>query len=183
MGVNALAKATNIPLSSMQHYLHKQSYFKMNSQRKWDLPDRVLTNNINEAFGEVDTVIQQQVAGISSLATMLITQVNATVALLSAQKPIMAPVANKTEEIHPKLRELNKRLKSTEDVFKKFVKVCPEEYQDLIKNLDLYELSIVEGSKSLESSFSNELTLLFTEQATELSDETLVLLTKYQKES
>lgn len=45
LGVNEIAKGTELPLSTIQKYLStQQSYFRKNEDRKWDLPEKVMSD-------------------------------------------------------------------------------------------------------------------------------------------
>ena len=182
LGVNALSKALNIPLSTMQKHLHSQTYFKMTQSRKWDLPERVVTNSIQSSLNNFDDVIESQLSGITSLSEMLFTQIKSTITLLSAQKPTLPSVAGTSPDIHPDILKLDKNAKDMNIVFSKYVGKCPEEYRDLIKNVDLYRLIIEKGTLYLNGQFNAEITSLFLERTVDLSDETLQTLKEYQKE-
>jgi hypothetical protein len=181
LGVNSLSKALNIPLSTIQKYMHSQSYFKMNQSKKWDLPEKVVANDIKESLKNFDSVIESQL-GITSLSDMLYTQIKSTITLLSAQKPISHTVASNTLDIHPEILKLDKNVKEMYILFSKYVHKCPEEYQNLIKNVDLYSLIKEKGTIYMNNEFSREISALFLERSVDLSDNVLQTLKEYQKE-
>src|SRR5258708_15334181 len=139
MGVNALSKELNVPLSTIQKYMHRQSYFKMNQHRKWDLPEKVVTDNVQSSINNFDTVIESQLTGITSLSDMLITQIKSTITLLSAQKPILTSVAalpGKSSNIDKRLVELSENAHKLQEIFKKSKSNIPEEYLNILFNYD-----------------------------------------------
>jgi hypothetical protein len=183
LGVNALSKAINVPLSTVQKYMHRQSYFKMNSQRKWDMPDKIATETIQSTVNNFETVIESQVTGITSLSDMLVAQIKSTITLLSAQKGLSPSVAVTSSDIHPEILELDKKAREMQMIFNKYVGKCPEEYRDLIKNLDIFRLIKEKGTIFLNEGFNVEITSLFLEKSVDLSNEVLKVLEEYQKEA
>jgi hypothetical protein len=182
LGVNSLSKALNVPLSTIQKYMHTQSYFQMNQSRKWDLPEKVVANDIKEVQSNFSSVIESQLTGITSLSEMLFTQIKSTITLLSAQKSTNPPVASNSIDIHPEILKLDKNVKEMHLIFSKYIQKCPEEYQELIKNVDLYKLIKEKGTLYMNSSFSIEITSLFLEKSVDLSDDVIQVLKEYQKE-
>lgn len=183
MGVNQLSKVLDIPLSTMQKYLDKdQNYFKKNSSRKWVLPDMAANDDMSVASSNMPSIIESQLMGMNALIETLMSQFRATVTLIEANKPRSLPVAGTSSNLSPELLKLDIKVKELYVVFKKYVNVCPEEYQDLIKNVDLYRLIIEKGLDYLNEGFNTELTSLFLEKDDTLSDEVLKVLESHQKE-
>lgn len=183
MGVNQLSKVLDIPLSTMQKYLDKdQNYFKKNSARKWVLPDMAANDDMSVASSNMPSIIDSQLMGMNALIETLMSQFRATVTLIEANKPRSTPVAGTSSNLSPELLKLDIKVKELYVVFKKYVNVCPEEYQDLIKNVDLYRLIIEKGLDYLNEGFNTELTSLFLEKDDTLSDEVLKVLESHQKE-
>lgn len=185
MGVNALSKALDIPLSTIQKYMHRQSYFRMNVQRKWDMPTNVTTKEINEAINNFDNVIESQLSGITSLSEMLITQIKSTITILSAQKPVLTPVAalpDKSVNIDPRLINVNEEVQKLKDVFKKQKSNIPDEYVDLLNNYDHVGLYLKEGKDYVTNMLQDELFELLTGQTQTLSEEAIQTLKDNQKE-
>jgi hypothetical protein len=181
LGVSEIAKALNVPATTLQKQLHSQDYFKLNNRKKWDLPENVAANNTNEAIKDFDKVIAGQLESTNALFGMLTSNINSIMTLLSAQKPIFAPVADNSTQLHPKVKELDKKIKETEVVFKKYVDKAPEMYQKLLRNLDLYALAIEKGTEYFNGTFTMEISSIFLEQTDQLSDEVFSLLEMYQK--
>jgi ribosome-associated translation inhibitor RaiA len=191
-GVNAIARYIDLPLASVQAYLLRQTYFKKTETRKWDLPDRVNNKGIktdtlaimlnqvenaqllakaqlNDMYAELEKVIDDMTHPINTLKRGF--------------KQTFTPVAAEKVDIDQQLTDLDKDIKATYEVFKKYVGKCPEEYRDLIKNVDLYRLSIKVGTNYVNDEFTKEMTGLFLGKTTELSDNTLKMIEIYQKES
>lgn len=184
LGVNTLSKELDAPLSTIQRYMHKQSYFKMNSKRKWDLPDNIAASDTKESVNNFDTVIDSQLTGLTTLSDLLIAQVKSTITLLTTQRPAYTAVAalpDKSSNIEPIFIEKDKALKEMYAVFKKFIPVVPEEYKDLLKNVDLARLLVEKGTIFFNGDFSVEISDLFMESSNDLSDDTVKLLEEYRK--
>jgi ACT domain-containing protein len=184
MGVNQLAKELDIPLSTMQKYLDKdQTYFKKNQARKWVLPETSVNTDLNVVSSNYANVIDSQLMSMNALIETLMSQFRATITLIETNKPRNAPVAGIAPNIDPQVLKLDKTIKDNYALFKKYVKVVPEEYQDLIKNLDLARLTAERGTLHVKGEFGKEIAALMLEKITELSHDTLVVLEEYQKEA
>lgn len=184
LGVNALSKALNAPLSSLQQYLHRQSYFKINEDRKWDLPENVESVVKNTSLQLMTSVVDTNIKLLKSqLEETLLTLSNVTTPLDTLKRGIgniTTPVANKVN-IHPVLVKLDTNIKNTYIVFAKYISKVPEEYKELLKNVDLYKLSTEMGTRVVNGEFNADITSLFLERSTELSEDTIELLKEYQK--
>jgi hypothetical protein len=186
-GVNVLAKEFDVPLSTMQKYLTDQTYFKKTEKRKWDLPENVNADIKSDTMSLMVSSVENALLVIKSQLSDLQQSIDTSLIPVSTLKRgidnLIAPVAGKSDNIHPKIVELDKNVKLMQAVFKKYVGVCPQEYQELIKNIDLYGLIMEMGTKFLNSGFNEDITSLFLEQTTELSSESIELLKEYQKGS
>lgn len=183
MGVNALAAELSVPLSTMQKYLDKQqTYFIKNLARKWELPDNQIVSHVSEMSNNYVDIVDSQIKSMRVLTDTLMSQFTSTLAIISANRPVNAPVAGQTSNMQPSMDALDKNVKMVYVAFKKYMSVIPEEYQELIKNVDLYELSFRLGWIYTEDVFLAEISHLMTEQSTTLSDDTLKVLETYQKE-
>lgn len=181
MGVNQLAKELNIPLSTLQKYLDKdQNYFKKNYTRKWELPDMSANTDMAAVADKYSNVIESQLMTMNALIETLMAQFRATVSLIDANKGSSPPVAGKVPDIDARVLKTDKTIKDMYALFKKYIPVCPKEYQDLLKNLDLTRLTLELGNNYMFNEFNTAITPLFTEQETELSDDMLDLLSEYQ---
>lgn len=180
MGVNQLSKELGVPLSTMQKYMDKdQTYFKKNSARKWVLPEDSVKEDMSITSNNFSNLIESQLMSMQALIDTLMAQFRATVTLLETNKPQYTPVA---EKLHPRLVKMNENLKHTENVFKQYTPVVPEEYRELIANVDLHELAVKYGSDYLNGNFNTEISALFLEKSTELSEDVIEILKEHQKE-
>lgn len=177
MGVNQLAKELDIPLSTMQKYLDKQqNYFKKNHARKWVLPDSLANSEMSVATENYTQIISSQITTIDTLINTLTSQFKATLALMEANKPNSAPVA---VNHHPSIDKLLKFSETMSKALKQYKNNIPEEYQDLVFNLDITDMCVNEGMNYINGN-SNELTSLLLGEVDTLSDETLKILESYQ---
>ncbi len=179
LGVNALSRKTGINVNTLQKYMERQDYFVKNEQRKWDLPNHQAVAEAVKAENNFAEVIDNQLNGIESVIELLTTNLRATITLLKAQKP--PPVAAVAPRIHPRFIEIDKRLKNFEKNVISHAKAVPEEYRELIKHLDIYELVIAKGTDYLNSSGTAELASLLIGELTELSPQTIEILERFQK--
>lgn len=184
MGVNQLSKALNVPLSTMQKYLDKdQDYFKKNHSRKWVLPEKSASEDMSLVSANYANVISSQLVSMQALIDTLMSQFRATLSLMDANKGTSPAVAGISPDINPQILQLDKKAKDMQTVFKRYVVKSPEEYQELLKGLDLYRLMIEKGTIWMNSEFSTEITSLFLEQTVDLSDDIVEILKNYQKEA
>ncbi|MFY3741621.1 MAG: virulence-associated protein VapD [Candidatus Nitrosomirales archaeon] len=183
MGVNQISKELNVPLSTMQKYLDKdQNYFKKNHARKWVLPEISASEEMSVVSSNYSDVINSQIMGMQALIETLMSQFRATLSLIEANKGTSASVAGIMPDIHPEILKLNKAAKDMHTVFSKYISKCPDEYQELLKNVDLYRLIKERGTIYMNSEFSTEITSLFLERTVDLSNEVVAVLKEYQKE-
>lgn len=187
MGVNEIAKKINLPVSTVQKYLERQNYFRKTERRKWDLPHKVTSDIKAETLAlmvsSVESALQLLRAQFAEMQQSVDNTIVPLNTLKSGIKTIIVPVADKPIEIDPQLLEADKLIKNLQTVFKKFVGKCPEEYQELIKNVDLGQILVVKGLDYVNDVFSTEISSLFLEQTDKLSDEILDTLETYQKET
>lgn len=185
-GVNVLAKHLEVPLSTMQRYLEKQTYFRKTVNRKWDLPTNVesdiKSNTMTLMVDSVENALKLVNAQMAEVQLSIQNALMPVSTLRRAVDTLNAPVAGNSANIYPELAELDKKLKTLNEVFKKYVSKVPEEYQELIKGADLPRLVVELGTKFFNSDFNAELTSLFLEQSTELSEDVIELLKEYQRQ-
>jgi hypothetical protein len=163
--------------------MHRQSYFKMNDQRKWDLPESVTTKEIQSTINNFDQVIESQLSGITSLSDMLITQIKSTITILSAQKPIIAAVADKSPNIDKRLIDFQSNTNKLKEIIKKQKANVPDEYYDLLINYDHIGLVMKEGSKYALDFLEGDIYSMLAGDARELSEETVEILRENQIEA
>jgi hypothetical protein len=182
MGVNQLAKELDIPLSTMQKYLDKQqSYFKKNFARKWVLPEQAANEHQSVVSENYTNIINSQLLSMQALIDTLMSQFRATITLIETNKPNERAVAGKTHNMHPSMQKMSDYIDNMSKAIKAYISNVPEEYRDLIKNLDIAEMIVNEGVNYVMGEKSGDLTGLLLGEHTELTDETLKVLERYQK--
>lgn len=184
-GVNDLAKALGWPLSSTQKYLERQTYFKKTESRKWDLPEKVLTEVKSDTLSLMANgvensalITQSQLIEVGqSLELMLI----AVQGLKKGIQNYRTPVAEKSVSVDLRLVALDKKAKDTLKVIKTHIDNVPDEYRDMLLNMDILGYMIDHGVKTNNDLFNTEVTSLLTGQADNLSEDTLSLVKEYQR--
>lgn len=188
-GVNVLARHCDIPLSTMQRYLERQTYFRKTISRKWDIPSKVETDiKSNSMTLMVDSVENALLLLNSQMDEIQQSIQNSLLPLNSLKRAVInlnTPVANASREIsaniHPRLLEMDKKSKENDVVFKKYKDKIPEEYKDLIMNTDLLLMSIELGTKFVKGTVIPEISALLLEETDKLSDDVMDVLSEYQK--
>lgn len=185
MGVNALSKALNIPLSTMQKYLDKdQSYFKKNYQRKWELPEESIRTDMSTVSNNIANVIDSQLMSMQALIDTLMSQFRATVTLIETNKPSNAPVAvnsGNSMKIDPRLLTLVEDAAKLTSAVKKQKSFIPEEYYDLLLSLDLVSLYFLIGEKPAYKIVVSDIYPVLTGNSKILADDALNILAECQK--
>lgn len=186
-GVNALAKALDIPLSTMQKTLEQQTYFKKTERRKWDLPENVIADIKSDTMTLMVSSVENALLLVKAQLTDIQDSVQNSLIPINTLKrsinSIVTPVAAKPPNIDQRLLDLDKKVKDVRNVLKIHMENVPEEYKDLIVNLDILGLMIERGTEYLFNEAHNDLSALLTGQTDTLSDETLKMLESYQKEA
>jgi hypothetical protein len=187
--VNDIAKGCDLPLSTVQRYLSQQTYFKKTLRRKWDLPEKVSDELVNRQentrLGLLGSSLETQAMLVGtqldevreSYETML-KQINAMQPLLMRQTP---PVADKATVTHPSLNKLNDYITSMTKAIKMYISNVPEEYQELLKNLEIPAMIVGMGLEYMNSDSNSDLTGVLLGSNDTLTPETLKILETYQK--
>lgn len=185
-GVNVLANALNVPLSTMQRYLEKQTYFKKTINRKWDLPSNVETdiksNTMTLMVSSVENalmVVDSQMAEIQLSIQNALMPVNTLKRAVSA---LNAPVADKATNMHPSIIKVNEFANVMQKAIKQYMSNVPEEYQELLKNLDIIGMCVNMGLNYINSSENADLTGILLGETDKLTEDTLKVLENHQKE-
>lgn len=187
LGVNEIARDINTPVSTVQKYLERQTYFKKTERRKWDLPQNVTSDikvdTVTLMIESVENAVKLQKAQLTEMLDSIQNTMIPLNALKRGINGLIAPVAEKELDFNETLIKLDKALKTTYLVFKQYVGKCPEEYRELLLNVDLYRLVVELGNKYLNGEFNTEITSLFLQQTDTLSEDVLKVLKEYQKEA
>lgn len=188
MGVNALARELNTPVSNMQRYLHKQKYFRMNDNKKWDLPNNVMGDIKNTSLVLAADVLESsvmllrtQLEEMSQYIENVINPLNTIKRGVKAFGPAAGAVADKSDISNEYMLYVDNEIQTLMKATKKYVGVCPEEYQEMLMNVDWYHLVMDLGFKYVKEYISPELGDLFLEKTDKLSEDTIDVLKEYQK--
>lgn len=187
-GVNAISAGIAVPLSTVQKYLEKQTYFKKTQRRKWDLPEKVVSNAVvnqsASSFANVANVISTQANMIRTqldTALMCMGILESNVAIINhVAEAAIAPVAV-SKPIHPSIQALNDNVETITQGIKKYINDVNENYRDLVRNADIYRIYVAKGGEYMHSQFNDELVLVLTKSDYEMSEEMQALMKEYAK--
>lgn len=193
LGVTEIAKHTGITTSTLQRFLHNQKYYKMGEGKKWDFPkpksNRAKLDFIGTQAELVDTAIRVLLTHIEDLKGQVEYTFPAIEALRKelgrleiADNSSANPAPIQIPGINKQMIELHENIRLMSEVFKKYAPTCPEEYQDIIANVDLYTLTLSLGKIYVNEEFNEALTDLFLKKTDVLSDAIVTVLSDYQKE-
>ncbi len=188
LGVNAIQRETDIPLSTLHKYLHNQNYFRQNTAKKWDLPENVQSeikaDTVSLYVNQLETSIQilrTQLDDIVHSATNLLVPAES---IKKAIAHIQHPVANSSDvgnkRLPTKWRDIIEKIEELPKVIKSKKNTTTTEYYDLLRNVDWYELIIEMGLSYFRDVLSTEIYDVLLGQSSELSDDALENLKEYQ---
>lgn len=180
MGVNALSKALDMPLSTMQVYMTKQSYFIKTESRKWDLPERVAQIETKKTNDNFDTIIENQLKSVNAMFEVLMSNVKTTVTLLNSQKPTSPPVADKAIKVDSRLTKVQEMSAQLAVIIKKQQTNIPDEYKELLFNLDYIGLILDIGEIYATKTLEEGLYGLLAGKDTTLDEEFIEILKTHQ---
>lgn len=181
IGVNDVRKALNMPLSTAQKYLSKQEVFKKNAQKKWDLADNVVEQEVIATSNGVDSMLKGQLDGIANMSQLLIANVNAVMSILSTHKPQSPPVAAKAPKFNKDVKEYTDFVELMLKIVKSKLSELPEDYRELLTNVDWYKLTMNKGSLFVQDTIAAEIANLLTPTHNEMDNDVLMVLESYQK--
>ncbi len=185
-GVNELSRKLDIPLSSLQRYLDRQKYFKKTASRKWDIPERVQSdiksNTLSLMVTGVENAIMLLDAQLDELKTNVANTLGPINTLKRGLESANASVAGMSCDHHPLFTKMDNQCNELMSIFKQNKNKFPEMYRDLLLNLNVHLLFLDLGREAFQTWVSGEISELIVEKTTELSDDTVELIIKYQKE-
>lgn len=184
MGVNEIQKALDdVPLSSLQYFLDKkQSYFKKTPNRKWDLPEKVQLIQNEHTKKNYSVIVATQLKSINTLFETMMSQISSAVSLLEDANTIELPVAAKLPDIDQQFITTSNQCIAIGKVFKERLKQFPDEYQELVSNLDIVKLTLSKGTDYMNDVLSPTLSSVLIGEADELPSDFVEILEKFQKE-
>lgn len=186
LGVNALAKELNVPLSTLQKYLtQQQSYFKKNENRMWALPETVkddlkssrLTSSIS-AFENSLEMLRTQAQEIESTVDSLALYVN--IVKRSIDEVKSPPVAENKSDIPESFVKIFDSLRQMPDIIKSHRQNITEDMLKLLLNVDWYMILREMGGIYVRETLQPDLFDLLSSNKDEMSEEVLELLKEYQ---
>lgn len=188
LGVNSLSKSLNIPLSTLQKYMHRQSYFKINEDRKWDLPENVISDIKSNTLSLMTNVVENNLlllkAQMEEMALLLDNSLVPISTLKRGIDNITTPVADSSD----KTTKIDQRLLDIDDVSHKIYTVIkrqkdniPDIYKNLLNNFDYVGMVLSLGEKLATDMIADEIYTLLTGKNTTLSEEMVETLKEYQK--
>lgn len=184
MGVNQLAKELGVPLSTMQKYLDKdQNYFKKNHSRRWVLPEVSAASDMSTASSNYANIIDSQIRSMDALIETLMSQFKATITLMEAHKPLNRSVADMSPNIDTRLVKIHNDSVKINDIIRKKKDNIPEEYEEMLFNLDYVALVIGVGESYAIKILSTDVYALLAGNGNELPEDTIETLKEYQKET
>lgn len=188
MGVNAIAKALNAPTSTIQKYLHSQSYFKINDSKKWDLPEKVMSDVKSNQLELLASVSKNSIALLrTNLEELLINVDNALAPLTTLERDIkrFQPSVAKTSDVGfnslpKKWQEIIENLQQFPTVIKSKKNTTNPEYYELLLNTNWWELVIEMGLSYFRDTLSTDIYDLLLGQSEQLSEDSLETIKEYQ---
>jgi hypothetical protein len=186
LGVNQIAKETEIPLSTVQKYLStQQSYFRKNEDRKWDLPEKV-TSDISDssltlAVEVMENSIQlfkAQLEEMVQAAANVLTPIN-TIKRGISNKP--APVADKQPRVqNPKLAAILENVGRMPNLIKSKKSDLTDNYYQLLMNTDWLSMQLDLGDNYMKEVIVPGLSDLLLNQTEKLDEDTYTAIKDYQ---
>jgi hypothetical protein len=188
MGVNALAKALNAPTSTIQKYLHNQSYFKINDSKKWDLPEKVFGEVKNNQLELLSNVAYNSIALIrTNVEELLLNIDNALSPLQTLQRDIkrfQPPVAKSSDvgfnSLPRKWQDIVENLHQFPTVIKSKKNTTNPEMYKLLTNVNWYDLVLEVGLSYFRDTLSTDIYDVLLGQNDQLSEESIETLKEYQ---
>jgi hypothetical protein len=186
-GVNVLAKELDAPLSSLQRYLERQTYFKKTVNRKWDLPTNVdtdiKTNTVSLMVDSVENALLVLNAQLTEIQSSVQNALYPVKTLKRAVSTMVAPVAGNSTKVDKRLMDIEENGDKIHNVIKKQKDKIPDNYKDLLFNMDYIGLVLSMGESYVTELLSTDVYAILAGSGTELPEETIEVLKQHQKEA
>lgn len=187
MGVNALQRHLDVPTSTLQKYLHRQTYFKLNDDRKWDLPENVIGEIKTNTLSLMANVVENSLLVLQSQMEEMQHALSNTLAPMQTLKKgvnnIAVGVADKGNiDIDPRLVKVSEEANKYLQIVKAQRANIPEEHKEIIFNFDLIALVLKEGQEYVRETVMDELSEILIGKSSSLSEELVQTLKENQKE-
>ena len=188
MGVNALQRELDVPLTTLQKYLHRQTYFKINEDRKWDLPENVIADIKNNTLELMTNVVENSILLLKSqMDEMQLSLNNALVPISTLKRGIsnlsagVASTESGQKITNPHLLELIKHEGTLKEIFSKKKDNILEEYRNLLFNFDYIGLVRKEGEEYTKEFLEQNTYELLAGRTQILTEDTIQILKENQK--
>lgn len=189
-GVNNIAKGVQLPVSSVDKFLKRQTYFKKTTDAKWDLPENVAEERSNQletsrmgmlvqTLTAQSLIAEQSLDAFTSSINDLLTNIQTISPLLENFKPPVAK-SDKATEVHPLFVKMDNNVKEYHKLLNKHMKNIPEQYVDMVKNADIVRLILERGNTFVDERILSEIGMLMMQQSEMLSDDVVDTLMEYQ---
>lgn len=184
-GVTAIANGIGKSPSSVDKYLKRQTYFMQTSTKKWDIPERLL-GKISEGqattkLGLLAQTLLTQTVLVETHWDVLDTVIKDMIKQMAAIGPILQqyqpPV---TDVIDSRLTSIDRKAKETMSLIAKYSEKIPDQYRQLLLNLDIVQL-IIDKDQELLSHLNTAISGLLLQKETTLSFDMLSLVKEYQR--
>ncbi len=190
-GVNAIAAGIGMPLTSVQKYLNRQTYFKKTMKRQWDLPERVTeklatdqeTNRLKALAQSLQTQVLLLNQGLEMhVASMadITKQIESISPMLESFTPSVAESSHSNRKFDPRLIEIQDKCDNNMKAIKAHKANIPEVYLEMLLNLDSIAISLSPDKDELTRIMADEIVPLITGNSKELSDYAVDMLLNYQ---
>lgn len=182
MGVNAIQKELDVPLSTLQKYLDKQqNYFKKNALRKWVLPEKLVNEHMSVITDNHTDIIENQISSMKMLARTLISQFDSTMILMATNNAKSPSVAGISDKVDPSIEKLTSFVTALQKAIKEYKDNIPDIYKDLILNLDVAKLCAYKGLGYMNDEKSADITGILLGERDTMSEAIITTLKEYQK--
>lgn len=185
LGVNEIARAIEVPLSTVQKYLERQTYFKKTERRKWDLPHNVNADIKSDTMSLMVNSVENALLLVSAQFADLQESVqNALIPVNTLKRGIStlrAPVAPKAPDIDKRLIELSNTANSVYEIIKNKKDNIPSDHVDTLLNLDYIGLVLTLGTNEALKLIGEDVYQVLSGKYPFIPEETINILLKYQK--
>lgn len=187
LGVNTIAKETDLPLSTIQKYLSSQQhYFRKTTDRKWDLPEKVNADITSDSLVLAVNVLensillfQSQLAEVQNSVSNLLVPTNT---LKTGIQNKVYPVANSSPKVESELlRIILEKVDKLPGIIKKKKDNFSDEYFKLLSNTNWLDLMLDMGNNYAKEVIEPALYDLVLGNTLELDEGVLTTIKEYQK--
>jgi len=188
LGVNQLSRELEIPLSTMQQYLNRQSYFRKNENKKWDLPENVMGDIKGSSLALAADVLESsimllktQLEEMGQYVDNVLNPLNTIKRGVKGINLAAGGVADKPSQMHRDIARVLDFSEKLQKAIKQNLSKIPDDYQDLYLNLDITAMIVHLGSDYINSEQTTDLTGVLLGETDELSENTIKVLERFQK--